>query len=126
MPVPGHGVSSLTGADGALLLGFGGACSKGGHITATLDVAGLNFFLGVALFLFSVVPLFLKLGLFSGSGGLNWLTSAGIIGLILFSTSRKVFICLRMMGCRQSFFGPGYAPNQLGCSLPSENVHPLH
>ena len=36
-----------------------------------LGVAGLNFFLGVALFLFSVVSFFLTLELVSGSGGLN-------------------------------------------------------
>ena len=96
----GHGVSSLTvtGGDDALLLGFGGACSKGGHIVTTLGVAGLNFFLDVPLFLFSVMSLFLKLGLVSGSGGLNWLTGARIIGPILFSTSRKVFIFLMMGG----------------------------
>ena len=103
----GHGVSSLTGADDALLLGFGGACGKGGHIAAALGVAGLNFFLGAALFLFSVVSHFLKLGLVSGSGGLNCLTSAGIIGPILFSTSRKVFIFLTMSGCRWSFMVQG-------------------
>ena len=68
-----------------------------------LGVAGLNFFLGVALFLFSVMSLFLTLGLVSGGGGLNWLAGAGIIGPILFSTSRKVFIFLAMVGCRQSF-----------------------
>ena len=84
-------------------LGFGGACSKGGHIMVALGVAGLNFFLGVALFLFSVVSPFLILGLVSGSGDLNWLTGAAILGPILFSTSRKVFIFLTMVGCRQSF-----------------------
>ena len=127
MPALGHRVSSLTftGVDDALLLGFGGACSKGGHIMATLGVADLNFFFGVALFLFSVVSLFLKLGLVSGSGGLNWLTGAGIIGPILFSTSRKVFI-FDNGEVQVEFHGPRYAPNQLGCSIPSENVHPLH
>ena len=66
-------------------------------------MAGLNFFLGVALILFSVVSLFLILGLVSGSGGLNWLTGAGIIGPILFSTSRKVFIFLTMVGVQAEF-----------------------
>ena len=105
----GHGVSSLTvtGADDALLVGFGGACSKGGHIAVAMGVAGLNFFLCVALFLFSVESPFLTLGLVSGSGCLNWLTSAGIIGPILFSTSRKVFIFLTMVGCGQSFMAQG-------------------
>ena len=62
-----------------------------------------KFFLGKALFLFSVVSPFLILGLVSGSGGLNWLTGAGIIGPFLFCTSRKVFIFLKMVGCGQSF-----------------------
>ena len=105
----GHGVSSLTvtGADDALLVGFGGACAKGGHFAVALGVAGLNFFLGVALFLFSVESPFLILGLDYGSGGLNWLTSAGIIGPILFSTSRKVFIFLTVVGYGQSFIIQG-------------------
>ena len=83
------------------------ACSKGGHFTVALGVADLNFFLGVALFLFSVESPFLILGLVSGSGGLNWLTSAGIIGPILFSTARKVFIFLTMLGCRWSLVVQG-------------------
>ena len=64
---------SHTGTEGrgALLLSFGGASGKGGHAVAGLGVAGLNFFLGVALFLFSVTVSFLILGLVSGSGGLN-------------------------------------------------------
>ena len=66
-----------------------------------LGVAGLNLFFGVTLFLFSEASLFLTLGLVSGSGSLNWLASAGIIGPILFSTSRKVFIFLIMFGCGQ-------------------------
>ena len=83
--MPGHGVSSLTGTDDALFLGFGGASNKGGHIAVTLGVAGLNLFLGVALFLFSVVSFFLTLGLVSRSVGLNWLTGTGIgIGPIYF------------------------------------------
>ena len=92
----GHGVSSLsiTGADAvaASLVGFGGACSKGRHVVVAVGVAGINLFFGVTLFLFSAVSLFLTLGLVSGSGGINWLAGAGIIGPILFSTSRKVFI----------------------------------
>ena len=93
--------------DDALLLGFGGASSKGGCVTVILGVAGLNFFLGVTLFLFSVMSLFLTLGLVSGSGGLNWLTGAGIIGPILFSTSRKVFISLTIVECGQTFMLQG-------------------
>ena len=81
-----------------------------------LGVAGLNFFLGVALFLFSVMSLFLTLGLVSGSGGLNWLTGAGIIGPILFSTSSG--------GMWAKFHAPGCALNQLGCPIPSKNVCP--
>ena len=90
-----------------LLVGFGGACSKGGHIEVALGVAGLNFFLGVVLFLFSVESLFLILGLVSESGGLNWLPVAGIIGPILFSSSRKVFIFLTMVRCGQSLVVQG-------------------
>ena len=60
-----------TEGKGAMLLGFGGASGKGGHTMVDLGVAGLNFFLGVALFLFSVAVSFLILGLVSGSGGLN-------------------------------------------------------
>ena len=106
----GHGVSSLTvtGADDALLVGFGVACSKGGHHCSSSGGGWPELFLGhVALFLFSVESPFLTLGLVSGSGGLNWLTSAGIIGPILFSTSRKVFIFLTMVGCRQSLVVQG-------------------
>ena len=50
---------------------------------------------------------FLILGLVSGSGGLNWLTSAEIIGPILFSTSKKAFIFLTMLGYRQSLVVQG-------------------
>ena len=48
LPVPGHGVSSLTGIEGRdmLFLGFGGASGKGGCTVVGLRVAGLNFFLG--------------------------------------------------------------------------------
>ena len=71
-------MSSLAGTDGrgALFLGFGGASHKGGHVVVGLRVAGLNFFLGVALFLFSATSFLLTFGLVSGSGGLNWLAGA--------------------------------------------------
>ena len=67
------GCPSHTGTEhrGSLLLGFGGASGEGGHAVVGLGVAGLNFFLGVALFLFSLTLSFLTLGLVSGSGGLN-------------------------------------------------------
>ena len=66
-----------------------------------LGVAGLNFFLSVALFLFSVTSFFLIFGLVSGSGGLNWLPGAGTgIGPILPSTSRNVFIFFMIVRCR--------------------------
>ena len=99
LPLLGHGVSSFTDADDALLLGFGGASGKGGHVAVILGVAGLNFFLGVALFLSSVMSFILTLGLVSESGGLNWLVGTGIIGPILFSTSRQVLIFLIIVGC---------------------------
>ena len=70
-------------------------------------VAGLNLFLGVALFLFSVESIFLMSGFVSGIGGLNWLTGAGITGPILFSTSKKVFIFLIKLGCGQSLVVQG-------------------
>ena len=64
---------SCTGTEGKgkLLLGFGAASGKGRHAVVGLGVAGLNFLLGVALFLFSVAVSFLILGLVSGSGGLK-------------------------------------------------------
>ena len=103
----GHGVSYLTvaGADAvaASLVGFGGACGKGQCVTVAFVVAGLNLFFDVILFLFSVASPFLTLGFVLGSGSLNWLAGAGIIGPILFSTSRKVLIFLIMFRCRQSF-----------------------
>ena len=71
----GNGVFSLAGTEDE---SFGGASGKGGHAVAGFGVAGLNFFLGVALFLFSVILTSLILGLVSGSGGLNWLLSVGI------------------------------------------------
>ena len=91
-----------------------------------LGVAGLNLFFGVTLFLFSEASPLLTLGLVSGSGSLNWLASAGIIGPILFSTSRKVFIFLTMFGCRAEICCPWYTPNQLGHLVPPENVCSLH
>ena len=60
-----------TEGKGPSLLGFGRASGKGGHAVVGLGVAGLNFFLGVAVFLFSVAASFLILGLVSGSGDLN-------------------------------------------------------
>ena len=124
----GHGVSSLsvTGAVDALLIGFGVACSKRGCVMVALGVADLNLFLGVALFLFSVESPFLILGLVSGSGGLNWLTSAGIIGPILFSTSRKVFIFLTMLGCWQSVVVQGMHLISWVVLPLFRNMHPLH
>ena len=122
--MPGHGVSSLTvSVSSAPLVGFGAVCrkkghavvalgvatvcDKGGHTTVALWVAGLNLFFGEDLLLVYVESPFLMLGLVSGSGGLNWLTSAGIIGPILFSTSKKVFIFLMMLGCGQSLVVQG-------------------
>ena len=109
-------------AAAASLVGFGGACSKGGHVTVALGVAGLNLFFGITLFLFSAPSLFLTLGLVSGSGSLNWLAGAGIIGPILFSSSKNAFIFLTMFGCGQSCVGSWYVPNQLGRPVPPENV----
>ena len=102
VPALGHGVSSLTGTKGkgSLFLGFGGASGKGVHTAVGLGVAGLNFFLSVALFLFSVTSFFLTFGLVSGSGGLNYLLGVGTgTGPILPSTSRKVFIFFMTVGC---------------------------
>ena len=126
--MPGHGVSSLTvtGADDALLLAFGGACSKGGHVTVALGVAGLNFFLGVALFLFSVVSLFsnIRISLWEWGPKLaNWCWDYWSHLVFHFQESFHLF---DNCGVWAEFSGPRYAPNQLGCSIPSENVHPLH
>ena len=96
-------MASLTGTEdrGMLFLGFGEASGKGGCTVVGLGGGGLNFFLGVALFLFSVTLFFLTLGLVSVSGGLNWLLGTGTgIGPILPSTSRKVFIFFMIVGCR--------------------------
>ena len=91
-----------------LFLGFGGASGKGGCTVVGLGVAGLNFFLGVALCLFSVTLSFLTLGLVFGSGGLNWLLGAGTgIGHILPSTYRKFFIFFMIVGCRPSLMLQG-------------------
>ena len=100
--MPGHGVSSLAGIEGrdTLFLGFGGASGRGGHAVVGWGVAGLNFYLGVDLFLFSVASFFLTFRLVSGTGGLDWLPDAGTeIGPILPSTSRKVFIFFMIVGC---------------------------
>ena len=108
-------------------LGFGGASSMRGNVAVILGVAGLNFFLDVALFLFSVMSLFLTLGLVSGSGGLNWLAGTGIgIGTILFSTSREVFHLLDDSRMQVESHAPGFVLNQLGHSVPPNKVHPLH
>ena len=99
----GHGVSSLNGTEGrgTLFLGFGGASGKGGHTAVGLGVAGLNFFLGVALFLFFITSFYLTFGLGSGNGCLNWLLGAGTgIDPFLPSTSRNVFIFFMIVGCR--------------------------
>ena len=86
---------------GVLFLGFGGASGKGGCSVVCLGVAGLNFFLGVALFLFSATSFFLTFELVSGSGGLNWLPGTGTgIGPILPSASRNVFIFFMIVGFR--------------------------
>ena len=51
-------MASLAGTDGVVFLGFGGASGKGEHVVVILGVAGLNFFLGVGLFFFSVISFF--------------------------------------------------------------------
>ena len=122
-------MSSLTATEGGgmLFLGFGGASGKGGYTVVGLGVAGLNFFLGVVLFLFSVPSFFLTLGLVSGSGGLNWLLGAGTgIGPILPSTSRKGLHFLYDSGMQTKPCAPGCTFYQLGHPVPSKNVCPLH
>ena len=68
--MPGFGVSCLTvaGTDAAaaLLLGFGGACGKGKHVTVAFGVAGLNLLFGVTVLLFLVALPFLTLDSFQG------------------------------------------------------------
>ena len=78
-----------------------GVYGKGEHVAVAFGVAGLNLLIGVIVLLFLVALPFLTLGFISGSGGLYWLASPGVIGPILFSTSRKVFIFLIMFGCGQ-------------------------
>ena len=106
-------------------LGVAAICGKGGCTMVALGVAALNLFLGVAL-LFSVESPFLMLGLVSGKGGLNWADQCWDYGPILFSTSKKVFIFLIMLGCRQSLVVQGTTPNQLGHSISLEDVCTLH
>ena len=95
------------GGHTAVALGAAAVFTKGGHTMVTLGVADLNLFLGETLLLFSGESFFLMLGLVSGIRGPNWLTGAGIIGPILFSTSKKVFIFLMMLGCGQSLVVQG-------------------
>ena len=101
-PLVDFGAVCKKGGNAVVALGVAVVCGEGGHTTVALGVAGLSLFLGVALLLFSVESPLLILGLVSGSGGLNWLSGVGIIGHILFSTSKKVFIFLMMLGCRWS------------------------
>ena len=89
-----------------------------------LGVAGLNLFLGEALLPFSVESPFLMLGLVSGSGCLNWLTSAGIIGPIFHL--QESFHLLNDVRVQAEVSGPGHAPNQLGCSISFEDMCALH
>ena len=101
-------MSSLTGTDGALFLGSGGASGKGGHVAVILGVAGLNFFLGVALFLFSVVSFFSDIGISFWewrSELVTWCWDWNQSHLI--STSRKVFIFLMIVGCGESLMFQG-------------------
>ena len=66
------------------------------------------------------------LGSVSGSGGLNWLTSAGIIGPILFFHLQESFHLFNDVRVQAEFSGPGHAPNQLGHSISFEDVCALH
>ena len=55
------------------------------------------------------IVIFAKIGLVSGSRGLNWLLGVGIgiVGPILFSTSKKVLIFLVIVRCGQIFMVHG-------------------
>ena len=83
-------------------------------------VLGLNLS-GAALFLFSMS--FLTLWLVSGSGGLNWLAG---IGPIFPPIPRKVFIFFNYCGVGAEPCVPWSILYQLGCTISSENVCPLH
>ena len=78
-------------------------------VAVTLGATGLNFLFGVIVFLFSTLSVLQIFGLVSGSGGLNWLfgMDVGMDGPILFSTSKKVFIFLMMLGCGCMLFVHG-------------------
>ena len=125
----GQGVSSLAGSEGRgmLFLCFGGASGKGGHTAVGLGVAGLNFFLGVALFLFSVTSFFLTFGLVSGSGGLNWLLVCWNWNWshLTFHLQKSLHF-LYDSGMQMGPCAPGCTFDQLGLPVPSKNMCPLH
>ena len=100
---------------------------KGGHAAVGLGVAGLNFLLGVALFLFSATSFFLTFELVSRSGGLNWLPGTGTgIGPIFTFYLQKCFHFIYDSGVQMKPHVPGCTFHQLGHPVSSKNMHPLH
>ena len=93
---------------------------------AALGVAGLNFFLGVALFLFSVVSLFFEIRVGFWEWGPKLANRCWDYWSHFVFHFQESFHLFDNGGMWVEFYGPGYAPNQLGCSIPSENVCPLH
>ena len=121
----GHGVSSLTGADDALLSGFGGACGKGGCIAATLGVDWPKLSFGCSSF-----PLFCSVT-FPEIRVSFWEWRSKLVNQCWDYWSHFVFHFQEGFhlfgndGVQAEFCAPGCALHQLGCSIPSKNVHPL-
>ena len=127
LPTPGHGVPSHAGTEGggALFSGFGGASCKGGCIVVGLGVAGLNFFLGVALFPFSVTLSFLTLGLVSGEGRPKLATGCWNWSHLIFHLQKGLhFLYDSGMGMKPH--APACTFDQLSRPVPSKNMCPLH
>ena len=97
--------------------------AKGVHAVIGLGVAGLNFFLGVALFLFSVTSFFLTFGLVSESRGLNWLPGAWNWNWshLTFHPQKSLHF-LYDSGMQMKPHAPGCTFDQLGCPVSSKNM----
>ena len=123
------GCLSLAGTDGrgVLFLGFGGASGKGGNAVVILGVAGLNFFLGVALFLFPVMSFFpdIWISFWEWRSELitwNWDWNWSHLTFYL----QKSFHFLDDSGMWAKPHALGCTLDQLGCPVSSKNMHPLH
>ena len=128
MAAPGHGVSPLNviGAADAPLVGPSAVCGKGGCIAVALVVAGLNLFLGVALFIFFCGVTFSNVRIGFWEWGSKLVDQCWDYWFHLVFHFQESFHLFNNVRVQAEFSGPMHAPNQLGCSIPFENVHPLH